>query len=276
MPTIEENLKAWDGSYDWSQQGEEWSHSWGGSEAQWFNVIYPRVHAFLPAGSILEIAPGFGRWTNFLRRYCSKLTLVDLAAKCIEACKQRFATDSHISYYVNDGKSLAMVPDCTIDFVFSFDSLVHGESDVIESYLAQLARKLKPNGIGFIHHSNIGEYPMSRFRPSEKVPERIREFLTRLGYYDRYHARAFSMTAQRFERYCQQAGLQCIGQEIMDWGSRSLIDCLSLFTPKGSDWGRENKIVRNPDFSTECRLTRRIAPLYSTRSYGSPEGVQKK
>jgi cyclopropane fatty-acyl-phospholipid synthase-like methyltransferase len=39
------------------------------------------------------------------------------------------------------------------DFVFSFDSLVHVESDVIENYLTQLAKKLKPNGIGFIHHS---------------------------------------------------------------------------------------------------------------------------
>ena len=267
MPTPEWNLKTWNCRYDWNQQGEEWSQVWGGSEAQWFNVIHPRVHAFLPTGSILEIAPGFGRWTNFLRGYCSKLTIVDLAALCIEACKQRFATDSHIAYYVNDGTSLAMVPDGTIDFVFSFDSLVHVEADVIESYLAQLANKLKPNGVGFIHHSNIGEYPVGRFRPTERIPERIRALLTRLGYYDQYHARAFSMTAQRFERHCRQAGLQCIGQEIVNWGSRRLIDCFSLFTPAGSDWGRENRVIRNPDFMTEARLTKRIAPLYSTRSH---------
>jgi hypothetical protein len=158
-----------------------------------------------------------------------------------------------------------MVPDSSVDFVFSFDSLVHGETDVIESYLAQLAKKLKPNGIGFIHHSNIGEYPMRRFRPNEKMPARIKAFLIRVGYYDLYHGRAFSMTAPRFERYCQQAGLQCIGQEIVNWGSRSLIDCLSLFTPMGSSWGRENKVVRNPDFMTEASLTKRVAPLYSTR-----------
>jgi hypothetical protein len=138
---------------------------------------------------------------------------------------------------------------------------------VIENYLAQLATKLKPNGIGFIHHSNIGEYSMSRFHPSDKIPERIKAFLTRRGYYDRYHQRAFSMTAQRFERHCQQAGLQCIGQEIVNWGTRRLTDCLSLFTPMGSEWSRENKVVRNPDFMTEARLTKRIAPLYSTRSY---------
>lgn len=265
MPITDWNHATWNRTYDWSQQGEEWSQAWGGSEAQWFNVIYPRIHAFLPAGSILEIAPGFGRWTNFLRGYCSQLTIVDLAAKCIDACRQRFVKDSHITYHVNDGTSLAMVPDGTIDLVFSFDSLVHAESDVIEKYLAQLAEKLKPNGIGFIHHSNIGAYQRRRFSASEKIPERIRVFLTRLGYYDHPHARAFSMTAQRFERSCQDAGLQCIGQEIVNWGSRSLIDCLSLFTPTGSAWCRENRVLRNPDFMVEADLTKRVAPLYSSR-----------
>jgi hypothetical protein len=51
-----------------------------------------------------------------------------------------------------------MVPDDSIDFVFSFDSLVHAEADVMQAYLNQLVRKLKLNGVGFIHHSNIGEY----------------------------------------------------------------------------------------------------------------------
>ena len=33
-------------------------------DSQWFGLIFPRIHAFLPTGTILEIAPGFGRWTN--------------------------------------------------------------------------------------------------------------------------------------------------------------------------------------------------------------------
>ena len=32
MPTIQENLQCWHGDYDWSQQGEEWSAPWGGSD----------------------------------------------------------------------------------------------------------------------------------------------------------------------------------------------------------------------------------------------------
>jgi len=42
--------------------------------------------------------------------------------------------------------------------VFSLDSLDHAEGDVMEAYLGQLAHKLTPNGVGFIHHSNLGMY----------------------------------------------------------------------------------------------------------------------
>ena len=116
----------------------------GGSEAQWFGR-FSRIHAFVPTGTILEIAPGYGRWTYYLRERCERLIAVDLSPKCIEACRQKFAAYQHITYHVNDGKSLSMIADGSIDFVFSFDSLVHAEADVIETYLNQLARKLKAN-----------------------------------------------------------------------------------------------------------------------------------
>src|ERR1044072_1966729 len=122
MATVEENQAEWDVNYHWMNQGEGWSIPWGGSEAQWFWCIFPRIHAFLPAGTILEIAPGYGRWTHYLKGLCQHLIVVDLAASCIAACRQRFAAETHITYHVNDGMSLEMVPDSSIDFVFSFDS----------------------------------------------------------------------------------------------------------------------------------------------------------
>ena len=158
MPTLEENKLAWDTTYPWIQQGEEWSWEWGGSEARGYGSILPRIHAFIPARTILEIAPGFGRWTHYLKGSCGSLIGVDLGENCIRACRQRFAAERHLSFHVNDGKSLAMVADESIDFAFSFDSLVHAEADVIGAYLEQLARKLKTDGIGFIHHSNLGQY----------------------------------------------------------------------------------------------------------------------
>ena len=70
MPDIAWNKATWDGTYDWSRKGEEWSDAWGGSAALWYGAILPRIAVFLPAGAVLEIGPGFGRWTRFLLAQC--------------------------------------------------------------------------------------------------------------------------------------------------------------------------------------------------------------
>src|SRR6516164_438606 len=114
MPTLEENRLFWGKTYDWDAAGDEWSATWGGARMQWFGTLLPRIHRHLPAPTILEIAPGFGRWTQFLADQCDHLILVDLSEKCIAACKERFHNRSHIDFHVNDGRSLAFIPDNSI------------------------------------------------------------------------------------------------------------------------------------------------------------------
>lgn len=158
-----------------------------------------------------------------------------------------------------------MIPDQSIDFVFSFDSLVHAEADVFEAYIVQLADKLKPNGVGFIHHSNLGAY---RFYYSMKrmIP-RGRGLLWKMGLLDNDGLRAISMSADLFESCARRVGLQCIRQEIINWSSKRLIDCLSTFTPSGSKWARPNAanvpnvIVKNPDFMKEAEQIRTLSRL---------------
>lgn len=248
MPTIEQNLRRWDVNYNWLQKGEEWSKTWGDAEAQWHWAIYPRIRKFLPTEVILEIGPGFGRWTQFLKKECKRMMLVDLSPRCIEACKERFSSDAHIACHVNDGKSLTMVPDDAVDFVFSLDSLVHCEIDVIEAYIEQLAKKFKRNGVGFIHHSNFGEcLKLSSGSASELKNE---------------HWRAASVSAELFEQCCQRAGLQCISQELINWGGSILNDCLSVFSRKDAIWVQPHKRLRNPSFMDEAKYIARLAPLY--------------
>jgi 2-polyprenyl-3-methyl-5-hydroxy-6-metoxy-1,4-benzoquinol methylase len=266
MPTIEENQQTWDENYEWSKQGDEWSSSWGDADAQWFGSILPRIHRFLNTGTILEIAPGFGRWTNYLRKSCDRLIVVDLSEKCIKSCQQRFAADTHLEYHVNDGKSLAMIPDGSIDFVFSFDSLVHAEADVLETYLAQLATKLKPNGIGFIHHSNLGQYqPLLSL--IEQIPSAIRSEIVNKALLEPTRWRAGSMTASLFRNYCDEVGLECIGQELVNWENEGLlIDSFSLFTPKNSIWSRNTHIIENLEFMQEAAAIKQRLHVYSIDS----------
>jgi len=240
MPTIEDNIRLWDVEYNWSKRGDEWSACWGGTDMQWYGAILPRIHRFIPTRTILEIAPGFGRWTEFLKDFCNNLILVDLSKKCIQSCKDRFASCSHITYFVNDGKTLEMISDKSIDFVFSFDSLVHAEDDVMKVYISELSQKLKKDGVGFLHHSNIGEYSTD----------------------SNIHLRAFSMTADKFRQFAREYGLQCISQEIINWGTKRLIDCISVFTKKDSTWSCPNKVVRNKDFMKEANYILKLSRLY--------------
>jgi 2-polyprenyl-3-methyl-5-hydroxy-6-metoxy-1,4-benzoquinol methylase len=260
MASIEQNKQWWNES-EWSEAGNEWSSAYGTPEMQWYASILPRIHRYLPAATILEIAPGFGRWTHFLKAACCNLVLVDLSAKCIEACKERFAGEKHIAYHLNDGRSLAMVADCSIDFMFSFDSLVHVEKDVIQAYLEQIATKLTPDGVGFIHHSNIGEFA-KYFETLDHLP-RGRGLLSRLQLVEPGdHKRARSMTADVFLDLATKAGLKVVSQELVNWGTQRTIDCISVFTLPNGTWDRDYQRWVNEDFGREAQYIGQLAALY--------------
>jgi ubiquinone/menaquinone biosynthesis C-methylase UbiE len=269
MPTVDWNQVVWAHDYAWNEAGEEWSAAWGGADAQWSWTVLPRIHSFVPAKTILEIGPGFGRWTARLMGLCQKLVLVDLSDKCIQACQARFRSSDHISYHVTDGKSLEMVPDKSIEFAFSFDSLVHAELDVLESYIGQLHRKLSPDGVAFIHHSNIGEFERYLNRV-ERIPWG-KSTLQRWGVIEQNrHHRSLSVTAAKVEALVENAGMRCISQEIINWGSIRLIDCLSVFTPSGSRWERPNRVLRNKGFMAEAANAAKLAKYYTLDRRPSP------
>ena len=238
---VEENLRVWQRDYDWSGTGDEWSAPWGSAEVEWCWTILPRIHRYVPCKSILEIAPGFGRWTQYLQYLCQRLDVVDLTPKCIEHCRSRFRDSSNITYHVNDGRTLCMIADDSLDFAFSFDSLVHVEADVIDSYLQELSHKLTTDGIGFLHHSNLAGCER------EEAPSALR---------------AASVSADGFRASCERHRLICISQELIDWAGQRSLDCISVVTPEGSKWTRPTMIVDNANFASSVAMIRVTAALY--------------
>jgi SAM-dependent methyltransferase len=260
MADLDENLAVWK-DWDWSQAGEEWSATWGGTPALWYGALLPRLHSFIPTETILEIAPGYGRWTDYLKDACERLVLVDMAENCIDACRERFSAASNIDFHTNDGRSLQMIADGSIDLAFSFDSLVHAEEDVLSGYLTQLAAKLRPDGVGFIHHSNAGAY-RALSAITRRAPNRGKRRLVDSGLLlDVYAWRAESVTAERFAAACEAAGMVCISQEKITWEHGPwLTDAISVFTPRGSRWDRPRVVLSNRGFREQAR---RAARLYS-------------
>ena len=273
MAGVEQQVSVWDREWDWSEAGEEWSRWWGGTPALWYGALLPRIHAHVPAATVLEIAPGFGRWTRFLRGLARELVIVDVAERCIEHCRERFAADDNISYHVNDGRSLRMLGEGSVDFAFSFDSLVHADAEVMEAYATELARVLTPDGVAFLHHSNLAAY-RGLTRLTHVVPNRLRAPLVRRGALIDIGAwRAQDVGAEWFAAVCGRAGLSCFSQELISWQhGRWLTDALTLLTPAGSGWARPRAVVRNPRFGDEGR---RMAQLYAARRSAStipPDG----
>jgi SAM-dependent methyltransferase len=260
MASIETNKQWWNES-DWSAAGDEWSAGYGTPAMQWHASLLPRIHRYLPATTILEIAPGFGRWTQHLKDRCRELYLVDLSQKCIDACRARFQSETHLRYHVNDGRSLSMIPDGAIDFLFSYDSLVHVEKDVIQAYLEQLPAKLARDGVAFLHHSNLGQFA-DYFAALDRLP-RGRGLLARLKLVEAGdHKRARSMTAEVFHTIARSVGLSVVSQELIGWSTRRPIDCISIVTLPGGKWERDFRRWENADFAREEQHSRQLAALY--------------
>ena len=285
MPTVEQNLFLYGKADRWQDDGDKWSVRWGGTDLEWCTSIFPRIRKFLPASTILEISPGFGRWTHFLKGFCEQLIAVDVSPACIERCKERFASDLHLRFFVNDGKSLAMVEDRSVDFAFSFNSLVFVEADVIAAYLNQLGKKLKVGGFAFLHHSNLESYRRSlwlpkaigRPRPIGAEPRkpgpmsrslwlrrRLHLKLTDWGLVNTFDNRAESMSARIFRESCDAGGLDCRSQELVNWNhGPSLIDCFSVVTPRDGNSRKPSRLLKNPHFMDEAERACRIAEFYS-------------
>jgi SAM-dependent methyltransferase len=187
---------------------------------------------------------------------CDDFIGVDLNANCIDTCTRRFAASARMHFYRNDGKSLDMVPNNSIDFIFSLDSLVHAEADVIGAYLAQFNRILRPEGVAFIHHSNYGAFAVGSTVMALGRVRGLRHLLWRFrlgGIQPNYHWRAESMSAVRFRSLCTQHGTRCVEQEMVNWGADFLNDCFSTVVRGDSlDWPQETRIIENFRFMEEA------------------------
>jgi SAM-dependent methyltransferase len=240
MPDIAWNGRMWGQDYKWHAGGDEWSAAWGGSEAHWFGSLYPRLHRWLPAPRILEIATGFGRWTAFLTAACDDYLGIDLSERCIEECRTRFATASHARFEKNDGVSLHDAPDRNFDLIFSFDSLVHAERDVLEQYVPQMLRKLAPGGVAFIHHSNLLALMGSHGEPPGIIE----------------HSRARSVSASVVADLVKASDGVVLVQEVINWVNTDMIDAMTTFAQPRDFPGHSPIHLVNPRFMDEASAIR--------------------
>jgi ubiquinone/menaquinone biosynthesis C-methylase UbiE len=135
------------------ERGEEWTISAGWKQSLIDDVLLEYIK---PKTALLEIGPGAGRWTEILQPMAKTLFAVDVSAKAINLCKERFSSAANATFYLTRDARLEFIPDKTIDAVWSFDVFVHMNPDDTDGYLSEFKRVLVPGGIAVIHHPKEG------------------------------------------------------------------------------------------------------------------------
>lgn len=122
-------------------------------ERHWAYFIEP-VIGTRRYGTAIDLAIGWGRNTEKLRHVCDQVIGVDINQECIDHCAERFKGADNVSLLKTDGTQFTDIDDASVDLVYCFDAMVHFQPEVVDAYVAEFARVLKPGGFGFIHHSN--------------------------------------------------------------------------------------------------------------------------
>ena len=93
--------------------------------------------------------------------------------------------------------------------MFSFDSLVHVELDVLAAYCQQIVAKLSPSGAAFIHHSTAAN-GVNADNPNAE-------------------GRAKSVSWQAVKEVIERAGGRVLMQEEINWAGVARTDFLTTF-----------------------------------------------
>lgn len=103
----------------------------------------------------VEIGSGLGRNCAALAREFRAVVGVDVSPEMVARAEQ-LVTDERVRFVTGNGCSLASVDDGSADFVLSFTVFQHiPDISVIEGYLAEAGRVLRPGGVAAFQWNNL-------------------------------------------------------------------------------------------------------------------------
>jgi ubiquinone/menaquinone biosynthesis C-methylase UbiE len=147
---------------DWAQGAyyDEAERAMGG---QWRDLVWPIISGS-DFSQTMDQAAGHGRNTALLLQHAGHLTAVDINETNIAFLKQRFGDCPNIRFIKNNGFDLREVSGASVSFLYSFDAMVHFDSDVVRNYIKEFRRVMKPGAQGFCHYSNNYHIPTGSYR----------------------------------------------------------------------------------------------------------------
>ena len=207
--SVENNLAQWDCLDPWVGGGDQWTGqalACGVSYDEWKEALLARyLPLLLRQGTVLEIGPGHGRWSERLVTTTGLLVCCDISPNCLDACRQRLLGRGRLRTHVSMGNDLPVDLTAQVDAVWSYDCFVHLDAQQCQNYLREIARVLQPGGHAIIHHANR---PGRLARWRDWLQQRVSGSVggARTGWRSDVDARAFGFWALA-------AGLKVVCQE---------------------------------------------------------------
>jgi ubiquinone/menaquinone biosynthesis C-methylase UbiE len=101
-------------------------------------------------GRALDFGCGVGRLSQALAEYAEEVVGVDISAPMLEVARRIDRTAGRCRFVHNESSDLRRFPDDHVDLVYSVLVLQHLPRPVIDGYLAELLRVLRPDGTAVI------------------------------------------------------------------------------------------------------------------------------
>src|SRR4026207_695422 len=92
------------------------------------------------------LACGHGRHSKIVAERSGQLTLMDVHEENIEHCRTRLARFQNTVFFKNSGHDFQPITDDALTAIFCYDAMVHFSPDLVQAYLRDTARVLKPGG----------------------------------------------------------------------------------------------------------------------------------
>lgn len=146
---------------------------------------YTRDHFLLPYvqpdSVVVEIGPGGGRWTRYLIT-AARVYGVDYYQELLDELQANIK-NTRLVPIKNNGTDFPNIENESVDFLFSFGTFVHLDTDLIDQYLINMRRILKPQANVVIQYSDSTKQA-SRDNPgfSDNDPDRMRKLLSKHRY----------------------------------------------------------------------------------------------
>ena len=199
---VQEVAKPWDKS-PYYENAEKLTHIFWGDSSK-FKPLFEKLDLTVT----LELACGHGRHAEIVQPMAGKLILMDVFQDNLDVCKRRLSDKSNVVYLLGNGFSFDPVEDRTVSAIYCYDAMVHFAPKLVESYIKDVSRVLKPGGMALFHHSNYVA-PVNQ-------------------HYGRNPNARNKMTRDLFNSYAKGVKLDIVEAFEMSWGGHTDLDGVTL------------------------------------------------